>query len=55
MFLDVKNPIKMAEDADKISQLIKIIPLFVGNIEQVIGFVERQTGLEPACDPLAFS
>lgn len=54
-FLDVKNPIKMEQDKDKISQLVKIIPLFVGNIDQVKLFVERQTGLEPACNPLAFS
>ena len=48
MFLDVKNPIKMKEDEDKLTQLKKIIPLFVGNIEQIKEYVVHQTGVEPA-------
>jgi len=48
-YIDVKNPIKIQQDADKLSQLIKIIPLFVGNIEQSINFVAQLIGLEPTC------
>lgn len=34
-FLDVKNPMKMREDADKIKQLIQLFPLIVGNREEI--------------------
>lgn len=34
-FLDVKNPIKMIEDDDKLNQLIKLLPLIVGDKEYI--------------------
>lgn len=34
-FLDVKNPMKMKEDADKIKQLTQLFPLCVGNREEI--------------------
>jgi hypothetical protein len=34
-FLDVKNPMKMKEDADKIKQLTQLFPLSVGNREEI--------------------
>jgi hypothetical protein len=48
-YIDVKNPIKMAEDSAKLKQLQSIIPLAVGDIAFVKSFVERLAGLEPAC------
>lgn len=48
-YLDVKNPVKMKEDKDKINQLISIMPLYVGDIPQIKKYVEGLTGLEPAC------
>ena len=48
-YLDVKNPKKQMEDADKIKQLIAQFPLFVGDIQKVKQFVARLAGLEPAC------
>jgi hypothetical protein len=47
-FIDVKNPIKMEQDKIKLNELRSIIPLFVGNIDDTITFVERLAGLEPA-------
>lgn len=47
-FIDVKNPIKIEQDKIKLNELKSIIPLFVGNIEDTINFVERLAGLEPA-------
>ena len=55
IYLDVKNPIKQAEDADKILQLKSIIPLYVGDIEYIKRTVARLAGFEPACVQLAFS
>lgn len=49
IYLDVKNPVKMEQDKDKISQLISVMPLYVGDIDQVKKYVERLAGLEPAC------
>ena len=49
IYLDVKNPIKMEQDSDKISQLIKIFNLFVGNIENTKKYVEGLIGIEPTC------
>lgn len=46
-FIDVKNPYKQQQDADKISQLKSHINLFVGDIKQVIQFVDDLRGLEP--------
>lgn len=54
-FIDVKNPIKQKEDFDKLNQLKLLIPLYVGNIEEVKMFVEQLIGLEPTCIQLAFS
>lgn len=48
-WLDVKNPHKQKQDADKISQLCILFPLFVGNIKEVKEFVVQLTGVEPAC------
>ncbi len=48
-FLDVKNPIKQLQDADKISQLKKNIPLEVGDILFIKTIVARLAGLEPTC------
>ena len=48
-YLDVKNPVKMDEDKDKLSQLISLMPLYVGNIPEIKKFVEGLTGVEPAC------
>lgn len=48
-YLDVKNPKKQMEDADKIKQLIAQFPLFVDDIQKVKQFVARLAGLEPAC------
>ena len=48
-YIDVKNPIKMLEDQDKIKQLVSVIPLYVGNIEQVKKHVAHLVGLEPTC------
>ena len=47
VFLDVKNPIKMIEDRDKLSQLVAVMPLFIGNIQQVQDYMVGLTGLEP--------
>ena len=49
VYLDVKNPVKQSEDADKLSQLKSIIPLYVGDIDYIKQAVERLAGLEPAC------
>lgn len=35
VYLDVKNPLKQLEDADKILQLKSIIPLYVGDIDYI--------------------
>lgn len=40
-YLDVKNPLKMKEDKDKIDQLTSFLPLFVGDIQQIKDFVEH--------------
>ena len=48
-YLDVKNPVKMEQDKDKISQLISVMPLYVGDITQIKKYVEGLAGLEPAC------
>jgi hypothetical protein len=55
-YLDVKNPIKQKQDESKISQLIKMLPLYVGDIEYIKNMVKNmvknlalQTGVEPAC------
>lgn len=48
-YLDVKNPIKIKEDKIKLSILCSQFSLFVGNIPETIKFVERLTGLDPAC------
>lgn|ERR1039457_3002679 len=50
-FLDVKNPIKMKEDADKLSQLMKLFPLLLGNREEIKAFVSNlvlHEGFEPS-------
>lgn len=47
-FLDVKNPIKQKQDADKLSQLTTILNLHVGDIDTIKQFVARLAGLEPA-------
>lgn len=47
-YLDVKNPIKQIQDADKIKQLKLLFPLFVGNIKETTNFVAGMAGLEPA-------
>ena len=39
----------MEQDKDKISQLISVMPLYVGDIDQIKKYVERLAGLEPAC------
>jgi hypothetical protein len=46
-YIDVKNPIKIIKDADKLSQISNIIPLYVGNIEECKNFVAQLVGLEP--------
>ena len=48
-YIDVKNPVKILEDADKIRQLQLILPLYVGTIGEVKIFVERLIGIEPTC------
>lgn len=48
-YLDVKNPVKMEEDKDKLTQLISLMPLCVGNIPEIKKYVEGLTGVEPAC------
>jgi len=48
-YLDVKNPFNQKKDADKIRQLVRQFPLFVGNIEEVQQFVARLVGIEPTC------
>jgi hypothetical protein len=48
-YLDVKNPIKMEEDKDKIYQLMSMLPLYVGNILEIKKYVADLAGLEPAC------
>ena len=48
-YLDVKNPIKMEEDKDKLKILIAAMPLYVGDILYIKESVVRLAGLEPAC------
>lgn len=48
VYLDVKNPIKQIEDADKISQLLSLLPLYVGDITEVKQYVVALTGHDPA-------
>lgn len=48
VYLDVKNPIKIQQDEYKLNQLKKIIPLTVGNIEEIKQYVACLAGLEPA-------
>jgi len=48
LYLDVKNPHKKQVDHDKISQLTKLFPLYVGTLSEMIDFIKRQTGVEPA-------
>ena len=48
-YVDVKNPIKQLQDADKIRQLSSIIPLIVGDIDHVKQQVALSAGVEPAC------
>lgn len=48
-YLDVKNPIKMEEDKDKLKILMSVMPLFVGNIDEVQDFVVRRIGFKPTC------
>jgi hypothetical protein len=47
-YLDVKNPVKFEKDKDKISQLISIMPLYVGDIIQIKKYVAALAELEPA-------
>ena len=55
VYLDVKNPIKQLEDADKLSQLKSIIPLYVGDIDYIKQIVARLERFELPCVQLAFS
>lgn len=48
-FLDVKNPIKQLQDADKILQLKSYINLFVGDVPSTIKFLAGLTRVERAC------
>jgi hypothetical protein len=41
VYLDVKNPLKQKEDADKISQLIELFPLYVGDIGVIQSMVSN--------------
>ena len=54
-YLDVKNPFKQLQDADKLAQLKSVIPLYVGDIPNIINFVVRLARFERACVQLAFS
>ena len=47
-YLDVKNPIKMIQDSEKIDKIKQIINIHVGDIIQIKSSVERLAGLEPA-------
>ena len=47
IWLDVKNPIKQLQDADKIKQLVKIFPLIVGDVISIKEYVAQLVGLEP--------
>lgn len=46
-YLDVKNPIKQLQEADKISQLIKQFKLYIGDIPYIKSCVVATEGLEP--------
>jgi hypothetical protein len=49
IYLDVKNPIKQKEDADKLQQLKMLLTLEVGDIDYIKNYVARLIGLEPTC------
>lgn len=47
VFLDVKNPFKQKQDADKLNQLCNKFTLVVGDIDTIKNYVATMEGLEP--------
>lgn len=43
LYIDVKNPFKIEQDKDKLSQLALLIPLYVGTLTETINYIKQLT------------